>query len=80
MARKSKRRTRRKSKKRGSGCEYKKVDGKWKNVCTETKKNFKIKKTDMLTSKIGYNVRKKKQQKEPIKGGSIPTLATLSMP
>ena len=27
-----------------------------------TKKNFKIKKTDMLTSKIGYTVRKKKQQ------------------
>jgi len=53
----------RKSKKRGGKCEYKKVDGKWKNVCTGTKKNFKIKKTDMLTSKIGYNVRKKKQQK-----------------
>ena len=29
MARKSKRRTRRKSKKRGGKCEYKKVDGKW---------------------------------------------------
>ena len=49
-----KRRTRRK---KGGKCEYKKVDGKWKKVCPETKKNF-------TTKKLLYLIQKKHLPKE----------------
>lgn len=50
-----KRRTRRK---KGGKCEYKKVDGKWKKVCPETKKNFTTKKTSLSDSKKAFAERK----------------------
>ena len=53
------RRTRRK---KGGKCEYKKIDGKWKNVCEKTKKNFSIKKTSLSDSKKGYAERKEVQK------------------
>ena len=56
-----KRRTRRK---RGGKCEYKKINGKWKNVCQETKKNFSIKKTSLSGSKKGYGERKRKKEEK----------------
>lgn len=53
------RRTRRK---KGGKCEYKKIDGKWKNVCEETKRNFSIKKTSLSDSKKEYAERKEVQK------------------
>ena len=50
-----KRRTRRKS---AGKCEYKKIDGKWKNVCKETKKNFTTKKSSLSDSKKAFAERK----------------------
>ena len=50
------RRTRRK---KGGKCEYKKgADGKWKNVCTKTKKNFSTSKTSLSDSKKAFAERK----------------------
>lgn len=73
MARNSKRRTRRKSKKRGGECKYKKVDGKWKNVCTGTKKNFKINPTTVRHSDHMYQARKHmKSMNKPKRRASMP--------
>jgi len=83
---KRKRKKRKKSRKRRKGgkCEYKKVAGKWKNVCTTTKKNFSIKpKSSLRHSKAMYQARKKYANKPITKratGDKSSKLTTLPMP